>query len=115
MDSLRETAPSPGIAKRPGCDPRWNPTPNPGDRRPSASRGAPRVWDPAGELSPTQTIRRSVTMRVGLLGRKVGMTQIFQPDGTSVPVTVLECGPCTVLLVRTMERDGYHAVQLGFA
>jgi large subunit ribosomal protein L3 len=53
-------------------------------------------------------------MRVGLLGRKVGMTQIFKDDGTSVPVTVLECGPCTVLLVRTEERDGYHAVQLGF-
>jgi large subunit ribosomal protein L3 len=53
-------------------------------------------------------------MRVGLLGRKVGMTQIFQEDGTSVPVTVLECGPCTVLLVRTEDRDGYHAVQLGF-
>jgi large subunit ribosomal protein L3 len=42
------------------------------------------------------------------------MTQIFQEDGTSVPVTVLECGPCTVLLVRTEERDGYHAIQLGF-
>lgn len=53
-------------------------------------------------------------MRVGLLGRKVGMTQIFETDGTAVPVTVLECGPCTVLLVRTLERDGYSAVQLGF-
>ena len=53
-------------------------------------------------------------MQVGLLGRKVGMTQIYQEDGTSVPVTVLECGPCTVLLVRTEERDGYHAIQLGF-
>src|SRR6516162_9480538 len=53
-------------------------------------------------------------MRVGLLGRKVGMTQVFQEDGTSVPVTVLECGPCTVLLVRTEERDGYDALQLGF-
>jgi large subunit ribosomal protein L3 len=53
-------------------------------------------------------------MQVGLLGRKVGMTQIYQEDGTSVPVTVLECGPCTVLQVRTEERDGYHAVQLGF-
>jgi large subunit ribosomal protein L3 len=52
---------------------------------------------------------------VGLLGRKVGMTQIFQADGTAVPVTVLECGPCTVLQVRNTERDGYHAVQLGFA
>lgn len=54
-------------------------------------------------------------MRVGLLGRKVGMTQVYQEDGTAVPVTVLECGPCTVLQVRTPERDGYSAVQLGFA
>jgi large subunit ribosomal protein L3 len=53
-------------------------------------------------------------MRVGLLGRKVGMTQIYEPDGTAVPITVLECGPCTVLQVRSLERDGYHAVQLGF-
>ena len=54
-------------------------------------------------------------MQVGLLGRKVGMTQIYLEDGTAVPVTVLECGPCTVLQVRTQERDGYHALQLGFA
>jgi large subunit ribosomal protein L3 len=54
-------------------------------------------------------------MRVGLLGRKVGMTQVYQEDGAAVPVTVLECGPCTVLQVRTPERDGYSAVQLGFA
>jgi len=53
-------------------------------------------------------------MRVGLLGRKIGMTQIFQEDGTAVPITVLECGPCTVLQVRTDDVDGYHAVQLGF-
>jgi large subunit ribosomal protein L3 len=53
-------------------------------------------------------------MRVGLLGRKVGMTQIYQENGTVQPVTVLECGPCTVLQVRTQDRDGYHAWQLGF-
>lgn len=53
-------------------------------------------------------------MRVGLLGRKVGMTQIYETDGTAVPVTVLECGPCTVLQVRTADRDGYNALQLGF-
>jgi len=53
-------------------------------------------------------------MQVGLLGRKVGMTQIFEPNGIAVPITVVECGPCTVLQVRTMERDGYHAIQLGF-
>src|SRR5438270_12859307 len=54
-------------------------------------------------------------MRIGLLGRKVGMTQIYEENGTAVPITVLECGPCTVLQVRTAERDGYHALQLGFA
>ena len=53
-------------------------------------------------------------MQVGLLGRKVGMTQIFEANGIAVPITVVECGPCTVLQVRTMECDGYHAVQLGF-
>src|SRR6187399_1477219 len=54
-------------------------------------------------------------MNVGLLGRKVGMTQIYEQDGTVVPITVLECGPCKVLQVRTAERDGYHALQLGFS
>ena len=53
-------------------------------------------------------------MEVGLLGRKIGMTQIYEPDGTAIPITVLECGPCTVLQVRTEQRDGYHALQLGF-
>jgi large subunit ribosomal protein L3 len=53
-------------------------------------------------------------MPVGLLGRKVGMTQIYLETGAAVPVTVVECGPCTVLQVRTKERDGYHAWQLGF-
>jgi large subunit ribosomal protein L3 len=54
-------------------------------------------------------------MQVGLLGRKVGMTQIYQENGAVVPITVLECGPCTVLQVRTHDKDGYHAWQLGFA
>jgi large subunit ribosomal protein L3 len=53
-------------------------------------------------------------MRVGLLGRKVGMTQIYQENGTVQPVTVLECGPCMVLQVRTRDLDGYDALQLGF-
>lgn len=52
--------------------------------------------------------------RKGLLGRKVGMTQIFAADGTVVPVTVIEAGPCPVLLVRSPDRDGYAAVQVGF-
>lgn len=53
-------------------------------------------------------------MAIGLLGRKVGMTQIFEADGRVVPVTVLEVGPCHVLQLRSVERDGYEAVQLGF-
>ena len=52
--------------------------------------------------------------RKSLLGRKVGMTQVFDADGTAVPVTVIEAGPCPVLTVRTPDRDGYAAVQVGF-
>jgi len=53
-------------------------------------------------------------MAEGLLGRKRGMTQIFTEKGQVVPVTVLEVGPCFVTQVRTREKDGYTAVQLGF-
>jgi large subunit ribosomal protein L3 len=53
-------------------------------------------------------------MAIGLLGRKVGMTQIFDSSGNVVPVTVIQAGPCHVLQVRTKDRDGYEAVQLGF-
>lgn len=53
-------------------------------------------------------------MNVGLLGRKVGMTQIFDAAGNAIPVTVIQAGPCHVLQVRTNERDGYEAVQLGY-
>lgn len=53
-------------------------------------------------------------MPKGLLGKKVGMTQIFDGTGSVVPVTVIEAGPCVVLQLRTEERDGYQAVQLGF-
>ncbi len=53
-------------------------------------------------------------MGIGILGRKVGMTQIFDESGRAVPVTVIEAGPCRVLQIRTAERDGYEAAQLGF-
>lgn len=53
-------------------------------------------------------------MSPSILGKKVGMTQVFLEDGRSVPVTVVQAGPCHVLQVRTVERDGYEAVQLGF-
>lgn len=50
----------------------------------------------------------------GLIGKKLGMTQVFLPDGTLVPVTVLQVGPCTVVQVKTLHSDGYSAVQIGF-
>ncbi|NLY01052.1 MAG: 50S ribosomal protein L3 [Rhodopirellula sp.] len=53
-------------------------------------------------------------MAFGILGRKVGMTQIYDSAGAVIPVTVIQAGPCPVLQVRTIERDGYEAVQLGF-
>lgn len=53
-------------------------------------------------------------MAIGLLGRKVGMTQIYDDTGTVIPVTVLEAGPCHVLQLRTVDNDGYEAVQVGF-
>jgi large subunit ribosomal protein L3 len=53
-------------------------------------------------------------MTKGILGRKVGMTQIFDESGACLPVTVVQAGPCRVLQVRTKDRDGYEAVQLGY-
>jgi len=53
-------------------------------------------------------------MALGLLGLKVGMTQVYGADGKIAPVTVLQIGPCPVLLVRDQQRDGYDAVQVGF-
>ena len=47
-----------------------------------------------------------------IIGKKVGMTQVFHEDGTRVPVTVIEAGPCTVTALRVADRDGYEAVQL---
>lgn len=49
-----------------------------------------------------------------IIGRKIGMTQIFAQDGTAIPVTVVEAGPCVVAQVKTVEKDGYNAVQVGF-
>ncbi len=53
-------------------------------------------------------------MKKAILATKIGMTQIFKEDGTLVPVTVLEAGPCVVTQVKTVENDGYEAVQVGF-
>lgn len=54
-------------------------------------------------------------MNKAIIGRKLGMTQIFSPDGKVIPVTVIEAGPCPVVQVKTVDRDGYSAVKLGFS
>ena len=53
-------------------------------------------------------------MQKALIGKKIGMTQIFDANGNVVPVTVVEAGPCSVVMKKTVENDGYEAVQLGF-
>ncbi len=52
--------------------------------------------------------------KMGILGRKLGMTRIFAGDGASVPVTVVQAGPCPVTQVKTVEKDGYNALQIAF-
>ena len=52
--------------------------------------------------------------RLGIIGRKLGMTQLFLEDGSVIPVTVVEAGPCKVIQKKTREKDGYNALQLGF-
>ena len=53
-------------------------------------------------------------MKKGLIGRKIGMTQLFDENGKVIPVTVVEAGPCTVVQKKTIENDGYEAIQVGF-
>ncbi len=53
-------------------------------------------------------------MSVGILGTKIGMTQVFDDEGNAVPVTVVQAGPCPVVQIKTQEKDGYQAIQLGF-
>ncbi|MFQ5848138.1 MAG: 50S ribosomal protein L3 [Candidatus Methylomirabilales bacterium] len=53
-------------------------------------------------------------MGIGLLGRKVGMTQVFDEGGRVIPVTVVEAGPCTIVQKKTVEKDGYEAIQVGY-
>ena len=53
-------------------------------------------------------------MKKAIIGKKVGMTQIFDEAGKVIPVTVIEAGPCTVVQKKTVETDGYNSVQLGY-
>jgi large subunit ribosomal protein L3 len=58
--------------------------------------------------------RRGKNMLNAILGRKIGMTQVFGPNGTAIPVTIIEAGPCVVTQIKTVAQDGYEAVQIGF-
>ena len=53
-------------------------------------------------------------MQKAIIGKKLGMTQVFSPEGKLIPVTVIEAGPCTVVQKKTVEKDGYEAIQVGF-
>src|SRR5579859_7938230 len=76
---------------------------------------AARITESNELLAPCDARRgRELSMLSAMLGRKVGMTQIFGPNGASIPVTVIEAGPCTVTQVKTESTDGYEAVQLGY-
>ena len=61
-----------------------------------------------------QPIGGKKEMKKGLIGKKIGMTQIFDENGLVIPVTVIEAGPCVVAQVKTSETDGYNAIQLGY-
>src|SRR2546430_13275259 len=65
-------------------------------------------------LSPKPLTRAGLFMVTGIIGRKVGMTQVFDPDGTVHPATVIKAGPCVVVQAKNKQSDGYEAVQLGF-
>ena len=80
-----------------------------GEKRTTMLNNARRSLELAG-----QPIVGGKKMKKALIGKKVGMTQIFDENGTVIPVTVIEAGPCVVAQVKTLENDGYEAVQLGF-
>src|SRR5918994_984314 len=64
--------------------------------------------------SEENTLSNRGYMVNGLIGKKIGMTQLLQADGTIIPVTVIQAGPCVVVQKKTSQKDGYDAVQLGF-
>jgi len=53
-------------------------------------------------------------MKIGILGKKIGMTRLFNENGEAIPVTVIEAGPCPIAQIKTKENDGYEAIQIGF-
>src|SRR5205814_5977187 len=75
-------------------------------------KGRPIAAGTAGKSPAANT--KECNMSLGLVGRKVGMMRIFKDDGTSVPVTVLDCGGNRVAQIKSPEKDGYTAVQIAF-
>jgi large subunit ribosomal protein L3 len=73
------------------------------------------MMQPQPRLTVSQNLLKEKTeMLKGLIGKKIGMTQIFDEQGVARPVTIIEAGPCYVTQVRTLEKEGYAAIQLGF-
>lgn len=66
-------------------------------------------------LLHTDSSQAGAGMMKGILGKKVGMTQVFDENGTVIPVTIVEAGPCFVTQKKTVEKDGYNAIQVGFS
>jgi large subunit ribosomal protein L3 len=54
-------------------------------------------------------------MNIGILGTKLGMTQIFDESGLAIPVTIIKAGPCLITQIKTLDTDGYSAVQIGYS
>src|SRR3974390_1792169 len=74
---------------------------------------APHVFRPGRRRAPTDTEKKNMNTQPGIIGRKLGCTQLFNEDGTVVRVTVIEAGPVVVVGKRTPEKDGYTALILG--
>src|SRR6266403_1543666 len=85
-----------------------------GTRAPFERRLCRRNREGGGSEGGRSLPPRLMARKEALIGRKVGMTQVFGDDGNHVPVTVIQAGPCTVLALRTRESHGYDALQIGF-
>lgn len=59
--------------------------------------------------------KKNNSMNIGILGTKVGMTQIFDESGFAIPVTVIKAGPCFITQIKNKENEGYNAIQIGYA
>src|SRR3954462_14058724 len=79
-----------------------------------SARGAAPRWFGADRVRAPTWPEAGVTVIQGILGRKLGMTRLFDATGAATATTIVEAGPCFVTQIKTLDRDGYEAVQLGF-